>query len=63
VPLRIRTGNPYGNYGRDRQSVPEEGMLIKDAESLELAHRLDTIVLDKTGTLTEGKPSIKTVLD
>lgn len=37
----------------------EEGMLIKDAESLELAHRLDTIVLDKTGTLTEGKPSIK----
>lgn len=36
----------------------QHGILIKDAEALELAHRLTVIALDKTGTLTEGKPSL-----
>jgi len=36
----------------------ENGILIKDATSLELAHQLTVIVLDKTGTLTEGKPQV-----
>jgi len=34
------------------------GILIKDAEALELAHRIDAVAFDKTGTLTEGKPRV-----
>ena len=37
----------------------EAGILIRNAEALENAHRLDTVVMDKTGTLTEGKPTLK----
>lgn len=36
----------------------ENGILIKNAESLEVARKIDTIVLDKTGTLTEGHPVV-----
>jgi Cu2+-exporting ATPase len=36
----------------------ENGILIKDAESLELTHKVNAIVLDKTGTISEGKPVV-----
>lgn len=36
----------------------EKGFLIKDAESLELGQKVDAIVLDKTGTITEGRPQV-----
>ncbi|HEY0272143.1 MAG TPA: heavy metal translocating P-type ATPase [Chitinophaga sp.] len=39
----------------------EQGILIKDAESLELAQRVNAVVLDKTGTLTEGRPRVTAV--
>ncbi len=36
----------------------EQGILIKDAQSLETAYKIDTLILDKTGTITEGKPKV-----
>lgn len=38
------------------------GVLFKNAEALENLHRVDTVVLDKTGTLTAGKPSVTDIL-
>ena len=40
----------------------ERGVLIKDAESLEIAKKIDTVVLDKTGTVTEGKPAVSDLI-
>ena len=40
----------------------ERGILIKDAESLETARKVDAVVLDKTGTVTEGHPAVQHIL-
>ncbi len=53
TPISIMVG-----VGRGAQ----EGVLIKDAEALELMEKVDTVVIDKTGTLTEGKPHVQRVV-
>lgn len=40
----------------------ENGILIKSGEALETAHSINAIVLDKTGTITEGKPAVTDIL-
>jgi len=52
TPMSIMVG-----VGRGAQ----EGVLIKNAESLERMEKIDTLVVDKTGTLTEGKPKVMAV--
>src|SRR5690606_38049073 len=49
TPMSIMVG-----VGRGAQS----GVLIKNAEALERMEKVDTLVIDKTGTLTEGRPSV-----
>ncbi|MDF2157650.1 heavy metal translocating P-type ATPase [Algoriphagus sp. CAU 1675] len=39
----------------------ENNILIRDAESLELGHKVNAIILDKTGTITEGKPTVSSI--
>ena len=53
TPMSIMTAT-----GRGAQA----GVLIKNAEALELFEKVDTLMVDKTGTLTEGKPRLKAVL-
>jgi Cu+-exporting ATPase len=53
TPISIMVG-----LGRGAQS----GILIKDAEALERFERVDTLVVDKTGTLTEGRPAVTGIL-
>lgn len=40
----------------------ENGILIKGGEALELSHKIDTIIFDKTGTITEGKPQVTDIV-
>ena len=53
TPMSIMVG-----VGRGAQA----GVLVKNAEAMELMEKIDTLVVDKTGTLTEGKPRLATVV-
>jgi len=53
TPLSITVGTGKG---------AQAGILIRSAEALENAHRLDTVVLDKTGTITRGEPALTDVI-
>ena len=57
VPVRARSGDADGDHGGHR-SRRGDGVLIKNAEALERLEKVDTLVIDKTGTLTEGKPRL-----
>jgi len=53
TPVAIMVGTGKG---------AENGILVKSAEALEMLHHIDTVVLDKTGTLTQGKPRVTDIL-
>jgi Cu+-exporting ATPase len=53
TPMAIMVGTGRG---------ARAGVLIKNAEALEAMERVDTVVIDKTGTLTEGRPTLETVV-
>ncbi len=53
TPMSIMVGTGKG---------AEQGILIRSAEALETAHKLDAIVLDKTGTITRGEPALTDVI-
>jgi len=53
TPMSIMVGTGRGAL---------EGVLIKNAEALEVLEKVDTIVVDKTGTLTEGRPRLQTIV-
>ena len=53
TPVAIMVGTGKG---------AEHGILIKSGEALETAHNINTVVLDKTGTLTEGKPVVTDII-
>jgi Cu+-exporting ATPase len=54
--MRARPGDP--DVDRGRRQGATTGVLIKNAEALERMEKIDTLVVDKTGTLTEGKPRV-----
>lgn len=53
TPVAIMVGTGKG---------ASNGILIKSAEALEVAHKINTVILDKTGTITEGKPKVTDIL-
>ena len=53
TPMSIMVGTGRG---------ASEGILVRNAEALEMMEKVDTLVVDKTGTLTEGKPRLSTIV-
>ena len=61
VPLRAGARNPDVDHGCAGKGAGA-GVLIKSAESLERMEKVDTLVVDKTGTLTEGRPRVVSIV-
>lgn len=61
LPMCARAGHAHGYYGGCGKRRRTGHFNRKRAESLELAHRIQAVVLDKTGTITSGKPILEAV--
>ena len=55
-------GEKFVTLDNNERTMTKDMLLIKDAESLEIAKKIDTVVLDKTGTVTEGKPVVSKLI-
>ena len=61
LPVRSWARHSHGDHGGNGSGA-RAGILIRNAEALEIFGKVDTLIIDKTGTLTEGKPTLSSVI-
>ena len=62
LPLRTGVGYANRNHGREQDAAPQAGVLVKNAAALEQAEKIQVLIVDKTGTLTEGRPAVTDIV-